>query len=153
MVKSRLSYFDTEKENILFQEIIDTKHSPPFDESYAASNLKSLFVHKLSRHDEPSKPIDMEYINKQWFAYIAWHNYRYPNEQFTPQDKKIMAFTDWVSTGQYSLTYAIEIKHGERERYLFGKHIESMNNDFKIFKNEIRHKLNKHGRLKDGKNK
>lgn len=75
--------------------------------------------------------------------YVVWHEYKYStnlfpnNKNFISRDNQLKSIETFFSECMFRNEYIIEIKHQEREPYLFGENISDLFNKHKKFNDKM----------------
>ena len=83
----------------------------------------------------------VEAFSDRYSKYYAWHTTKYPDEKYTKAEFKMVSLDKFLEESMFTTEYEVDIKHGSREKYLFGEHISKLSEKHDIFNDEILERL------------
>lgn len=119
----------------VFEEIKNASSFIPCDVQSCINKICYYISNNYTTTD--NKRVDFELISEKYFSYLAWHNSKYPQEQYAPKEHKLKSLFDFLEERLWQNEYKIEIKEGAREKYLFGENIYLLNKKLTDFKEKV----------------
>lgn len=128
-------YIPTEYDMSLFNELINMSNFIPCDIQICLNWINYLISKNYKTSDNEN--VTYEFIIQKYYSYLAWHNSKYPKEQYAPKNDKLRSLELFLQEKLWLNDYRVEIKFGSREMYLFGENIYKFNEKYEDFEKMI----------------